>query len=375
MKGMKALLAMAIALPMLSYAEQEPLRIRNGHTNYESQQKQRTNVDPYGHPTGNPSFYSPTSHNYLVNLGVDFTYWNVRIDGHSYLGTGLRIQPNSENTKGKIYEVNPKWEPGFRVALGLIFPERGWDISGRYTYLDYDHSGSTSDLTQGGRTTQSLTPGNGNSFRELAPTSASASANFNLNEIGLELGRKFYNSEYLALRFFTGLQGLWTSSDFKVKYYYNPPTSATLLQIDHTDVTGPAIYKLNGSSWAIGPIMGFETSWYLYKELSIFGRFNYMLTYVNEDNHYKVDVEDIGSPTTNVENVSNHDTYFLHNFSQIQLGLVLDTWLSDHAYLLTLKLLYELNSWNSINPSGGTGNLGGFGVHAHGLTAGASFAF
>ena len=330
-------------------------------------------TDFYGNPTGNLSYYPKQKHFVDPFISAEFTYWQINSLNLGYFRTGLRMSTGVPNSRGKLHLVKPSWQPGFKVALGAVLPHGGWDILTRYTYVNYNNADSASELTSGGSPADSIVVGNGNSVRETAPTSAKAYASTRINIMDLELGRKFFNSRYLALRFFTGLKGIWGPSRARCEFRYSPEAPSTRVAIDGNAVTGPIIVKENGFAWGVGPRLGLETNWYFFRNLSIFARAAISPIYEQIDSHRKIDVFD-GQTAINIIDQKDEEKDFINLISEIQLGLEGEAWLYENTYRLAFKLLYEVQEWGGLRPRAAA-QLGANATVAHGLTASAAFHF
>lgn len=336
---------------------------------------QESSLSFFGQQTGNPSVYPNVKRWIDPFVSAEFTYWQIQEASNGYFRNGQRKAPNSQLTQGHISLVDYKWEPGFKLTLGGILPHGGWDVLMRYTYVNTTADDSTSDTVQGGQPSFVTNPGNGHSADLTTPTSASGYFHARLNSMDLELGRKFFNSRFLALRFFTGLKGTWVSANSRFTYYIDRSVSNSNATVDGNNVTGPVVIKNDSFTYGIGPRFGIEGNWYFIQCLSLFARLSYSPLYMNADAHAKVDFYNGTLPPTNVINIKNNNKDIIQSLSEIQLGIEGEWWLYNNTYKISARLLYEVQSWGGTLTFVNNTEVNSDYIAMHGLTAGMSFLF
>ena len=180
-------------------------------------------------------------------LAADFIYWTVRQDGmfHAVSGVGSNV------SKGKVYDLNWQWEPGFKVGLGSNLPHDCWDLYAEYTWIrsNVSHSTSVSNLVSywsiGG-------------VPLLALLDSHANWRIRFHDLHLELGRNSYLSQYLKLRVHVGLQGSWIDQKYRIRQ--------TLLEDN-------AVNRLflGQDFWGVGLRAGLNTAWQFTRSFSFYG--------------------------------------------------------------------------------------------------------
>lgn len=332
------------------------------------------NLSFFGEQTGNPSVYPQVKRWIDPYITAEFTYWQIQPGGVGYFRNGQRKQPNSTLSQGKITQLDPKWEPGFKVALGGVFPHDNWDLSARYTYVNTTVNGSASDFVQAGQESFNVNVNNGRSVDLTSPVSAKGYFHARLNAMDLELGRKFFNSRFLALKLFSGLKGTWISAKDRYSYGIDRNVSNSNLTIDGNDATGPVVVKDDSFTWGIGPRLGLEANWYFIQSISIFTRLSLGPIFSNVDAHSRVEFFNEGSPPLTAIDIKNSQD-FITNLNEIQLGLEGEWWLYDKTYKITARILYEVQTWDGAYGTVNSTEINEKYINMHGVTGSLGFLF
>lgn len=275
-----------------------------------------------------------------VFVDADFIWWYTEIDGLGYAMTGYDNRSANTPPAGKLYNPNWKWEPGFKVSLGLALGHDGWDLGAEYTWLRYGtQSGTvTSDNLYpmwniaNNYTNFTANPG---ATGSLAAASYKTSLHFNV--IDLELGRNYFVSQHLKMRPFVGLKGAWTTNDYQVTYTRRASSSA-----NDTD-----LMKNNQDHWGIGLRTGLDTAWHFTKEWSIYGDVAFSALW----SRFKVtrtDTDADSSSTNTVFNVTN-TVHTLKPVLEMGMGLRWETWFSDNDYHFLVQAGWEQQLWYEYN--------------------------
>lgn len=278
-----------------------------------------------------------------VFITADFIYWKAYEEGLGYATTGYGSTGITPTSRGSVKQPDFKFEPGFKVGLGLNLSHDGWDLYAEYTWR---HAGNTKSRTREDAGDSTLrynwTPLDGNAV----PLSGSdrltfASGNWRLqfNVLDAEIGRNFYISRYLTLRPFTGFKGTWQDQNYIVKYETIPsPTLFDLIRIGQHE-----------NFWGVGIRSGLDTAWHATKHWSIVG--NVALTALWSD--YSVKRRD---RTRSSDVVDSSVTFNTKNgFStikpilELQLGLRWETWFYDDDYHISFLVGWEEQIWFSRN--------------------------
>ena len=182
-------------------------------------------------------------------VSADFIYWTVRQDGQFYSVSGVGTNTN----KGSVHELDWRWQPGFKVALGLNLPHDDWDLLAEYTWIYSKASGRTQQDAATSTLTSYWAVNGAVAFLQ----NARASWGNHFNNIDLELGKNTQLSPYFNLRLHAGLKGSWINQNYNVRY---------------TTITGDLQHlKQDHDFWGVGPRAGIDTTWYFVKHFSFFG--------------------------------------------------------------------------------------------------------
>lgn len=309
-----------------------------------------------------------------VFLTADFIYWTARQDGLAYAYTGADTTISSSlassvPSKGTTYYPPRKFDPGFKVGVGLNLGHDGWD-----TYLEYTwfHSNHSNTQTSGSAAYQRLIPvfpvafeghisSNAFDVELLNYDSMKSSWKLRFNNFDLELGRNFYISQYLTLRPHVGLKGNWYTQNYHVTGT-SPFLGDTALNFGYDyGATDYAKGRFKQSWWGVGIRAGMDTAWYFDKNWSIFGdwalsalwgRFN-----VSRKAQYG---GDFGQTTSTVSTVLWNENSFhtVKGVAEFQLGLRFDYWFSDDDYHFGLSAAWEEQLWINQNQIARPGDLG-----------------
>lgn len=215
-----------------------------------------------------PLFAANTNKNYVF---IEALYWEMREGGAE--NWGQIIPPASSTQNITVLEVPFKWAPGFRLGVGRQLQYDGWDTN--FYYTRYQAKGTDSAIANSGGI---YSPFLGNFFVNNTsggsisayPHYGSASINWKLffNTFDLELGRKFVIAPLLQIRPFVGIKiGIINQHIFS--NWNNPVNVNTFTS---------AVENLRNDFWGIGPSIGFDTSWKIYKKhkstLNVFANFS-----------------------------------------------------------------------------------------------------
>lgn len=182
---------------------------------------------------------------------VSFLAWQAIEEGLEFaLQNNALPTPNSLNVNGELAAPDFKWDPAFKVNLGMIFSDRAWDTEFRWTYFH-----SSPDRTIHGTLIPIW------AFPNAAPfTFGTARGNLelNFNSLDVETGYHPFLTPAFSLRFLAGLKIATIHQTFFVHY-----SNGTAIEYANTTLTNRAI--------GCGPRLGFESKWRLGKGFSFLG--------------------------------------------------------------------------------------------------------
>jgi len=202
---------------------------------------------------------------------ISFLYWQGKTNGLDY---GIVNQSQDTNLDGEVVNVDFKWEPAFRLALGMYLPHDTWDISVTYTRFEEKSNHRTTKnlndpLTLSG---PGIIPvwvhpaAYANQLNDVRFFSAKAKWKLNYNVIDLELGKDFCASHILSLKPYIGIQNAIIHQNLFVVY-----RDANIINING-DTFSPLSTSANlkNFSYGIGPLFGMKSHWHMGCSFSLF---------------------------------------------------------------------------------------------------------
>lgn len=308
-----------------------------------------------------------------VFITADFILWSPRVDGMAYAWTGLGNDVNSV-ARGSVKYPNWRWEPGFKVGLGLNLDHDGWDLYAEYTWLQsnrgdaVDYNETLAPLWDINAQLYPYVSNTGNTDNSIRTASSQWKLSYNV--IDLSLGRNYFISQYLTLRPFVGFRGAWISQKWRVQYTL--PDSA--LAVDAVT----ARMDNNQDYWGFGMLTGMNTGWHFTKEFSLYGNFDLALLWSDfTTTRRDVDSSNIAPSANPQVNVNTVDTFHtIKTVMGLEMGLRYETWFSDDDYHFLIQAGWSEILWSNFNQLftlSETGNHGDFTLQ--GLTVKARFDF
>lgn len=230
--------------------------------------------------------YSPQFYNLQCDFGlftfVDLFAWYARETNLPY---GMQVttqevpaQSGTGNTvissPTQIFYNKTSWNPGFRLGLGWNTPSDGWDFSFYWTYYhnkqeDVTNTGSTSVIS--GNPLLNVTgqanlinPWVNASFtnyfsEETKFDSISAMWKCTLNQMDLEIGKKYWVSRYFNFRPFASLRGAWTKTNFITNSIKNSLNQFINFQDE-----------FQNRNWGVGFSAGIQPTWSITKSVALY---------------------------------------------------------------------------------------------------------
>jgi hypothetical protein len=279
------------------------------------------------------------AHGADVFITADFIYWKAVQEGTDVGTTGGVVSSDNSSlvnaSRGTIRSVGNAWASGFKVGLGLNLFHDGWDLYSQYTWLQPDNSTGLTHTLPIETSTLSL-----------GYTSASAHWSFHFNTLDLELGRNFYLSQFLTMRPFIGLKGTWQKQDTR-SHYYNTNGFDVASSVN---ITGPYNVHQRNHVWGLGTRGGFDISWYLSKNWSVFGNMAWTALWTNYTKLTRKDTVDNTDGTGNGNspvqvNLARNNYYTVRWIGESELGLRWETWFSDDNYHFAVQAGWEEQVW------------------------------
>jgi len=329
--------------------------------------------------------YLPNYYDLQCDAGVylygDFLYWYAKEDN---LSTCMTVQGNAnalgvatsgitgQNTILNLVEVNQmetKWDPGFRVAIGYNFDHDGWDLEANYTWYRNRHRhivsvpGFSLLNTSATIVESSFFPGNGqlalidpwlnNTFLN---TTAGGGGNLpflfekvsslwklDFEQIDLELGRKVWLGQYTAIRTYAGVRGaLFSTKFFNVAYNLAPNDSYNWNNFSD---------RFKDTVWGVGILGGIQPEWHFARSFMLFSNLDAALLWgkfnIRKDEDY-ASFGTNGVQTINYHNTSRNIFFKMQAVLDVALGLRWEgTWCSKVR--TALDLAWENHIWFDVN--------------------------
>lgn len=164
-------------------------------------------------------------------VDAEFLFWKSNSDlltpaiKTEHPGTPL-IGSASNYTDSKFEYVRPRWDVGFRAAIGYNIVHDSWDVIGKWTCF-YNHAKTKVEARAQSNPVETLTAfwaaANVNTGGFAGPTVTVMTSNWKLElmMIDLELGRKLYVGQWLSIRPNIGLRGARVNQHYAIDYYPN----------------------------------------------------------------------------------------------------------------------------------------------------------
>jgi hypothetical protein len=252
---------------------------------------------------------------------IDFILWKPCLDNIDYAMT-TEPADGDLSARYKHHAVDPKWQPGVRVALNKPNVCCGWGIGGSYTYL----RDSSDDRVEGTVYPILLHPG---IVEDAIYTSARCKYEYHYNAFDVLFSHSFVHQKCNMFTPFIGVQGLALEQTARTRY-----------QLDETSSTSS---KWCSDFIGAGLKVGAE---YIFKSsdcLAFFAKTAGAIVAGNTDAHIDI-IDSTNTTTTRFEESDN--CRFLNGY-HFQAGLLYD-W--DVCGCETyLRLGYEFVKWHNIS--------------------------
>ena len=308
-----------------------------------------------------------------ISLSADFLYWQTSQTGIWY-GQVANFHTSISNPGGGNANFfgnykNPeyKFDPGVRASLGFRPHYDHWQIDFIWTHMNSKALGFSN--LSGEFNTSVIIPNplffvpqilNNNSVN------ASATWRSNYNTIDLDINREIPFGKYFGLKGHFGLKNLWLNE----KYH--------IFAIAAYSAETPPVTILNSESnmvqkiWGIGPMVGLDSLWKVYKGFNLFGKAAVSLIWSHVKSTVLGQFFNGAEPVVVTAMTSNFHTVLPE--IDLVVGGEYDINFCDNRYHLTLRAGWELITLFDANFLGASySSLGDFSMS--GLTTGVVFDF
>ncbi|MBX7066342.1 MAG: hypothetical protein K1X28_03845 [Parachlamydiales bacterium] len=191
-------------------------------------------------------------------VDASFTYWTAYEEGLTL------ARSNADYTGVPIETAEPrvmlfqdtKWEPGFKIGMGVDLGHDHWSAFAEYTW--FRSRTTTSEAAPegpAGTTVPQWTINNfglDNAFDNVASISSVWRLRMDLLDVGLT--RPYYQGTHLIVAPFGGIRAEWIRQNLRV--HPTPLSTATAVNTN-------AVFHNKSHSWAVGPRGGFQGEWHL----------------------------------------------------------------------------------------------------------------
>lgn len=274
----------------------------------------------------------------------EFIYWTVRQDHLAFAySTPAIVDPFVvPQGKGSVFHPDWKFEPGFKIGLGILFNHDGWDLYANFTWINICHFHNSTSLKPGfilrdfewGRTTQSQ---NDNDAIQNIHGKWSLHS---FNVVDIELGRNFYLSSCLQMRPHFGLKGTWQEQKFFV-------THNSLNVLNSEESINFSNHRM--CYWGVGLRTGLDSSWHFSNCFSLFGEVAIAALWERFEVQAKVVEENLSLGTTSGFLHVENTFHTLKPVLELYMGLRFETWFCCDGFHVSLEAGFEEQWWSNQN--------------------------
>jgi hypothetical protein len=203
----------------------------------------------------------PPVNRHSAFVTADYLYWLAQEGGTAY-ATEITLE-----NKGKVRNLNFKWDSGFRVGLGYRMPHDHWEIYANWTHFITDADAQSTTLTN------YLYPQwatNVQPTLDNPVTYLDARWDLHLNLVDGEIARVFFPTSCFSFRPHIGVRGAWIEQSYKTNLS-GGITGSTLIFADNI--------KITNDFRSVGFRAALDTEWTFLCHWSLFGNIGGSLLY------------------------------------------------------------------------------------------------
>ncbi len=330
------------------------------------------------HTTVPPAYNYPAAintHKWDYFVDASFIYWHV---SEEFLEAGIDYKtqipdpsmPDWFNiTSGTQLSPRFAYRPGFKVGFGVDTPFDDWAIVSEWTRISEEitthyHTGAT-DIWE-----DSWTSSGANNTPQYTKWS------FHLNLFDLSLQRPFYQGKRLIVSPLMGLRGITLKQNMKKKTPYTFMIENTSPQVD---LEGFFEYNYQSHLWGIGPRLGADLEWLLYKEFRIIGSGTGSLLYTkytsNGTKYRETQANNITPFIVGPAPVKIPQFSALRANLEYDLGFGWGMYFSDQKYHIDFTATYDFQAFFKMNVMSALTTSWVGDIYLHGLTVSGRFDF
>jgi hypothetical protein len=256
-------------------------------------------------------------------LDGEVLFWQSSVGSLDY---GVESNSTTLIRHGHVKHPHFDWDWGFRLGAGYKVPYDRWDLFASYTFMRSHAHGHTegSHIVFPSWASGANFSGTGTFYA----SKAKAHWHLTLNMIDLELGRNCFAGQWLTIRPFMGVRGLFIDQDYNVEYQ-----GGTVAPNDEDHI------HLDTDFWGVGIRMGFNSLWGLGKGFGLYGNGSASLLSGHFDVEEKEKLEYADRELLNTE----RDVDNVIVTADLALGLQWDYLFSKDRYHFGVKFGWELN--------------------------------
>ena len=232
-----------------------------------------------------------------------------------------------EVLRGQVIDLDFKYQPGFKIGLGINSDYDDWNGLLEYTRIHATHRVS-SGAPNTGLGVLALQQFNEANSSAIGATLAEGSWRIELDIVDLELARSNYVATHLTFRPFFGVRAAWIDQRYTVKA--------------RNSTIAPQTYEVKQTSktWGLGPRAGVDTNWLLGCGFRLIGNFAADLLYTR----YKISrTEDQDTnPSILFANI-NEKRRFLRAHTELAVGMGWGTYFDHTNWHFDLAASYDFN--------------------------------
>jgi len=278
-----------------------------------------------------------------LKLRADFLYLTADEDGLSYAWTfpeAFPAVPGDLARRGPLpggteHDLSSHWDPGFRLAAGYRFENRGWDLALLWTYCHNRSTGAASIPNLGGRTLIATWFPAGFLGAEYMALNASVKWTLNLNVFDLGLSRATFATEDLVISPSLSLRGVFLHQHFVTLYSQGRFFNQVGTNIPAVGTSAKCAFD------GLGIRPGINLMWFFTGTLSLYADGAVSLLYGRFKTSQKAHMAR-GGPKTFLD---TRDRFFQNAFEiDCGAGVRWDRFFKGRRHV-SLSLGYEMMSW------------------------------
>ncbi len=301
---------------------------------------------------------------------VSFTYWQP-IQENMELGVVNDSSNALDLVNGDEIDLDHKYKPGFKIAIGMNLDYDKWDTVIAYTWFRGTEKAKVS-LNPNDPLIALLPAWQIPDFLNPQYDSGSEEWKLEMDLIDWDLRRKYHVGQELCFHYFIGLRCALIRQDLDVDYINRNPANFFIWPSTHIDKTS--------RSWGLGPRMGLFSDWNLGKGFRLYGNGEFDLLFTQYDLK-STQKSEVAVPNRYI--VEKDNSNYLRAHTELCLGLGWGSYFQCERYYFDLSADYGFQAFFDQNmlrvpvdtQSVGRSVLPNGNLYMHGLTITVRFDF